>query len=141
MTPKELLTTIQLSSNHFVENNYEHLKMMRKKYSSDDNFKFTERLFDSLPTDYQNSHFYKLIENSFQILDENIRNKNIVYGNQVIHCKPLPLFGTANFEDFNAFVTSADKSTVIVFNEGLLMFTEKLMEIYTKERWLRKKIK
>lgn len=139
MTAKELLTTIQLSGDK-VTKNTEFLELAErdsdlfdKKFVND----YIKSQYSRLPTDFQNSHFYDIIDESFSVLRNIVLNFNINFDGQTIEPCDIPLFGTADFKEFNAFVETSDSEPVIVFNEGLLMFTQKLMEIYTIEHWLR----
>lgn len=139
MTAKELLTAIQLSGQN-VHNNSEFSAMIEKEGDLvDKNFinKYIKSKNDRMPTDFQNTHFYDIIDESFITLKDTIANNTFKFkGRDVISCD-IPLFGTADFKEFNAFVETSDNEPVIVFNEGLLMFMERLMGIYTMEHWLR----
>ncbi len=139
MTAKELLTAIQLAGQH-VHNNSDFSEMLEKK---DDIFdkrfinNYIREKHNRMPTVFQNTHFYDIIDESFITLKDTVINTSLEFKNRKIHFCDIPLFGTADFKEFNAFVETADGDAVIVFNEGLLMFTQKLIEIYTLDHWLR----
>lgn len=138
MTANELLTKIQLFGEK-VHSNNEYLKKIENEHFNFNKQKLVDHIKASnnrMPTDYQNSYFYDIIENSFSVLKETIDSTEIKFCNRIIQPKPVPLFGTANFNEFNAFVETTDNVSVIVFNEGLLKFMERLKEIYIKEHWL-----
>lgn len=138
MTAKELLTAIQLAGQH-IHNNSDFLEILKKK---DDIFdkrfinNYIKEKHNRMPTVFQNTHFYDIIDESFIILRDTITNTVLNFKNREIHFSDIPLFGTADFKEFNAFVETADGEPVIVFNEGLLMFTQRLIEIYTIDHWL-----
>ena len=139
MTAKELLTIIQ-QAGESVHSNASFLKSIKE-----DNI-FLDKEFvnnyiktknEQMPTDFQDSHFYDIIENSFVTLKDTITNTPLIFKGENIHSCDVPLFGTADFKEFDAFVETSDDESVIVFNEGLLMFIQRLKEIYTIEHWLK----
>ena len=138
MTAKELLIAIQLSG-YTIDDNAEFLEFVKKDTKFFDK-KFVDNYIipehDRLPTNHQSSHFYKIIEESFSILKLILSELKINFKGQVLEPCDVPLFGTADFKEFNAFVETSDDEPVIVFNEGLLRLTQKLLEIYTMEHWL-----
>lgn len=144
MKAKELLSAIQISGKS-VSDNRSDLQTyinIKNKHGNKDSFinydyliKELQKTSDRMPTNYQNSHFYSLIIDSFNILDETINNETISYNGENIEIKPVPLYGTAALEGYNAFIRTDDEP-VIVFNDDLLMLTDKLIEIYTKTHWL-----
>ncbi len=135
MTAKELLAVIQQSAAHNIQDNYKHLEELKKKFPKED-FTYLKESFDHLPTAYQNSYFYKIIESSFDTLEKTLSKTNIKYEGKLIYPKPIPLFGTAFFDELNAFAISVKNEKVIVFSEALIMFIEQLINIYTREYWL-----
>lgn len=138
MTAKDLLTKIQLFGEN-VHSNDEYLKGIENEqfiFNKQKVMDLIKTSYNRMPTDFQNSHFYDIIRDSFSVLKDTINSTEIKFCNRIIQPKPVPLFGTANFDGFNAFVETADNVSVIVFNEGLLKFVERLKEIYLKEHWL-----
>lgn len=135
MTSRDLLTCIQLLASAYPQNNYEHLEEIRNKISEQE-YMYLKKEYDSLPSDYQVPFFYKIIKEPFENLKRTVENFDIYYKKKHILPKPIPVFGTANYESFNAFVETDGHAYVIVFNEGLLKLVENLIEIYTRECWL-----
>lgn len=140
MNAEELLYNIQLlgktqhSNRDFLK---ETKRDLAKKYPGV--ISKLENSVERMPTDYQDSHFFDIIKDSFNILKETVLNKNIKFGEKIIKPEPIPLFGTVDIDGCNAFIRVLDndnKVAVIVFNNILLMFTQRLMEIYTTEHWL-----
>lgn len=72
MDAKELLKSIQLLGKN-VKSNEDYLqKVIRESNNSKYNF-LVDKIRETnskLPTDYQESHFYSIIEDSFSILEE-----------------------------------------------------------------------
>ena len=144
MNAKELLTAIQISGKS-VSDNRRDLQTyinIKNKHGNKDTFinydyliQELQKTSDRMPTNYQNSHFYNIIVDSFNILDETINNETISYNGKNIEIKPVPMNGTASLKGYNAFIRTDDEP-VIVFNDDLLMLTDKLIEIYTKTHWL-----
>ena len=144
MNAKELLTAIQISGKS-VSDNRRDLQTyinIKNKHGNKDTFinydyliQELQKTSDRMPTNYQNSHFYNIIVDSFNILDETINNETISYNGKNIEIKPVPMYGTASLKGYNAFIRTDDEP-VIVFNDDLLMLTDKLIEIYTKTHWL-----
>lgn len=144
MTAKELLSIIQ-QSGKTVRRNSDDLEIIRKITSHYENesksvnnnliYLKMKKNYDSLPTDYQYSNFYGIIKDAFESLYSVISNKDIIFlGNRIEHIS-MPLYGTASLDGYNAHIFTDDEP-VIVFNDELLMLTEKLVEIYTKFCWL-----
>ena len=74
MTANELLTKIQLFGEK-VHSNNEYLKKIENEHFNFNKQKLVDHIKASnnrMPTDYQNSHFYDIIENSFSVLKETI---------------------------------------------------------------------
>lgn len=147
MNAKELLSAIQISGNHVTDNrsNLQTYVYLKNKHGNQKSFinydyliKNLQKTSDRLPTNYQNSHFYNIIVDSFDVLKETINNETIYFKGKNIEVKPLPLYGTASLKGYNAFIRTDDEP-VIVFNDDLLMLTDKLIEIYTKTHWLANK--
>lgn len=138
MTAKELLTAIQLSGQSVYDNSDLSEIIVNEGEILDKNFinNYIKTKINRMPTDFQNTHFYDIIDESFSSLRETISNASLKFRGCDIRFCDIPLFGTANFKEFNAFVETADSEPVIVFNEGLLMFMQRLIEIYTMEHWL-----
>lgn len=149
MTAKKLLSIIQQSGKTVSKNNrdLESVKRIVSKFVDEEKtvdysfiYDYMKKDYDSLPTDYQNSHFYDIIKEAFEVLDAVIKTKDIQFYDNRIEKISIPLYGTASIEGYNAHIFTDDEP-VIVFNDDLLMLTEKLIEIYTKFCWLVKKNK
>lgn len=141
MNAKELLTSLQIGGRTYYSNS-EFLNKNREELKSEEYKGVIKLIEDSnkrMPTDYQDSHFYNIIEDSFDSLSRTMIEKDIEFKGIKIYPERIPLFGTADFEGYNAFVEAEDKIKVIVFNNDLLKFTQQIMEIYTKEHWLTSK--
>lgn len=138
MTAKELLTIIQQTGKN-IHSNAEFLKNIEKNNFFDKEFinNYIKTTNEQMPTDFQNSHFYDIIKNSFVTLKDTITNASLRFKGEDISPCDVPLFGTADFKEFDAFVETSDDESVIVFNEGLIMFIQRLKEIYTIEHWLK----
>lgn len=139
MTAKDLLTSLQLTGES-VHSNAEHLEVLKNMpliFTKEFFNNFIRTKYEKMPTDFQNSHFYEIIDESFTVLKYTVTNTTIQFkGTNILPCK-FPLFGTVDFKEFDAFVETTDNESVVVFNEGLLMFIQRLMEIYTMEHFLR----
>lgn len=143
MTSKELLTALQLAGGK-VNSNSEFIKSIENtKGVFDQDFikTYLKPEYKRLPTNFQSSHFYDIIEESFLGLKETVAKGNIKFKDYEILSCDIPTFGTVDFKEFNAFVETTDTDSVIVFNEGLLMFIQRLKQIYTLELWIRSKKK
>lgn len=141
MNAKELLTSLQIAGRTF-HSNREFLHKTREGLKSEEFKGIIKRLEESnknMPTDYQDSHFYDIIKESFDSLVETLTNNNIEFKGSTIHPEKIPLFGTTDFKGYNAFVETDGKEKVIVFNNDLLKFTQYMIELYTKEHWLSSK--
>lgn len=147
MNAKQLLTAIQLSGRHVsdIKSNIQTYIHLKNKYGNKDSYinydyliNELQKTSDRLPTNYQNSHFYDIIVDSFRVLKNTINNETISFKGKNIEIKPVPLYGTASLKGYNAFIRTDDEP-VIVFNDDLLMLTDKLIEIYTKTHWLANK--
>lgn len=137
MKAKDLLTSLQMAGRSFYSNK-KFLYDTRKGLKAEIYKGVIKRLEDDnkkMPTDYQDSHFYHIIEDSFNSLIRTIDENKIEFNRTTIQPEKVPLFGTADFAGYNAFV-EADDEKVIVFNNDLLKFTQHMIEIYTKEHWL-----
>ena len=144
MKAKELLSIIQQSGKSVSKNN-ENLESIKRILSQFDNgtkavkysfiYEQMKKDYDSLPTDYQNSHFFEIIKDAFESLYSVICTKDILFFGNKIRNVSTPLYGTASLDGYNAHIFTDDEP-IIVFNDELLMLTEKLVEIYTKFCWL-----
>lgn len=94
---------------------------------------------EKMPTDFQDSHFYDKIENSFSVLKETIAAKQIIFNGTYISPKPIPSYGTVDLGEYNAFLDASGDDAVIVFNNGLLKLVEQLLTLFVKEVWLKRK--
>lgn len=141
MNAKEILASLQMAGRTFCSN---------KKFLNEtiDSFKSTEykgliKLVEDsnkrMPTDYQESHFYDIIKGSFDSLEQTLAENKVIFEGTEICPEKVPLFGTADFEGYNAFVEADGDEKVIVFNNDLLKFTQHMIEIYAKEHWLKSK--
>lgn len=137
MKAKDLLTSLQMAGRSY-HSNKKFLYEAQKGLKSEIYKGVIKRLEDDIkkmPTDYQDSHFYHIIKDSFNSLTRTIAENKIEFDGTIIQPEKVPLFGTADFAGYNAFV-EADDEKVIVFNNDLLKFTQHMIEIYTKEHWL-----
>lgn len=50
--------------------------------------------------------------------------------------KSLPLYGTVDLDSYNAFVKITNNNPVIVFNNGLLKFTDRIIKLVVEEIYL-----
>jgi hypothetical protein len=141
MDAYELLKVIQLAGNNVRSNESDLQERILMFNNTEYSFiiEKTRQSNNSMPTDYQDSHFYDLIKNSFAILNETIKTEEIIFDGKKIQPRPLPLYGTVDFDSFNAFITADNSDPVIVLNNGLLKFTQKIIELITKEHYLRSK--
>ena len=121
-----------------MHSNKKFLEKTMEELSSDDYswiYEKIEKSNNKMPTDFQDSHFYDKITQSFDILKETMLEKDIFFNGNKVYPKDIPLFGTADLKGYNAFIETEDEP-VIVFNNDLLMLTEELISLYTKEHWL-----
>lgn len=141
MNAKELLASLQMagrtyySNQEFLHKNREGLKSEEYKGL----IKLIEENNKTMPTDYQESHFYHMVKESFDSLEETLNNNEIKFEGITVHPEKIPLFGTTDFKGYNAFVEADGEEKVIVFNNDLLKFTQYMIEIYAKEHWLSSK--
>lgn len=138
MTAQELLSSIQLSGDNVNSNN----KFLQKIHNNLNGTEYDELIKriqsdnSRMPTDYQESFFYDMIEEVFNDLKDTVQNEVIMFKNKKIQYRPIPLFGTANLNESNAFVEVEDGVPVIVFSNDFMEFIRSLLELYTKEHWL-----
>lgn len=137
MTAKELLSLIQLSGER-VRSNEEYLRRIQRELSANEYSYIIERIGETnrrMPTDFQDSHYYDMISGIFQILETTVSEHAILFKGIPINTKPIPIFGTVASRGYNALITPSDEP-VIAFNDDLLIFTERILHIYTLEHWL-----
>lgn len=137
MTAQELLVFFQRTNGN-VNNNQSHLQEAIKLYSGTDYewiINHLESSYREMPTDFQDTFFYNIIKSSFDVLSNTLKD-GINFDGSVVSPQKIPLFGTVNSGEFNAFISATDEVPLIVFNNGLIMFTERIIELYCKERWL-----
>lgn len=141
MDAKELLKSIQLLGKNVKSNEYYLQKIIRESKNSKYNFLIDKikETNSKLPTDYQESHFYSIIEDSFSILEEIINLNNIQFHGQKIELKALPVYGTVDWDSYNAFVKITNNNPIIVFNNGLLKFTDRIIKLIVEEIYLKYK--
>lgn len=132
MNAKELLYSLQARHNQFQEafySNYDEFrvaylriagtiyneKRLRELY-------FAEKANEAmLPTKYQNSLFYQYIQPSIEPISQLIdRSSSFVFFGKMIEFQPVPLYGTLELDNHNAFIAMADDEPLIVINEGLI---------------------
>ena len=138
MMSKERLSIIQQLGKRPTSNS-EYLEKLIGELSHSEYSWIIDRMKESnenMPTDYQDSHFYNIIKDSFSMLEETVKQNDIVFNAIHIVPKPIPYFGTVNWDEYNAFIDVSEETAVIVFNNGLLKLTQQLMLLLTKERWL-----
>lgn len=141
MNAKVLLASLQIagktyhSNEEFLNETRDGLKFTEYKYI----IKLIEDSNKRMPTDYQESHFYDIIKESFDSLEQTLTENEIKFEGVTISPEKIPLFGTASFMGYDAFVEVGGDEKVIVFNDDLLKFTQRIIEIYTKEHWLKSK--
>ncbi|MBR6401741.1 MAG: hypothetical protein IKS17_11080 [Firmicutes bacterium] len=141
MTNKERLSILQQLFDN-GKSNSSHLKEMREHLqNSNYSWAFDQiaKSYYEMPTDYQNTHFYDIIKDSFFILEKTIKEKNLVFKDTNVIPKPLPAFGTIERGEYYAFIEKSNDNTVIVFNNGLIKLTQRLSELLAIEWWLNKK--
>ena len=137
MTAKELLSLIQLSGER-VQSNKEYLRKIQRELNSKEYGYIIERIGEvnrRMPTDFQDSHYYDMISGTFSILETTVNEHTICFKDIPIQTQPIPIFGTVASRGYNAFIAPCDEP-VIVFNDDLLIFTERILRIYTIEHWL-----
>ncbi len=87
-----------------------------------------------LLTPYEDFHLIGLMEQSYDELRDLIQNKKInVNGKAINYSKQFPIYGTIQSHDFQACVIPCDDVPLIVFNEGLLHFTNRILFILNFE--------
>lgn len=138
----ELLYSLQATCNRFRNDTYsntnydefraEYLHIFGTIYNEKS---FRESYFRhkaeeaALPTKYQDSLFYSQIEPSIEPLSKLIdKRDSFVFFGKEIKLRPIPLYGTLELENHNAFIAMADDEPVIVINEGIIKL---LMEFST----------
>lgn len=137
MTAKELLSLIQLSGER-VRSNEEYLRKIQRELTANEYSYIIERIGEAnrrMPTDFQDSHYYDMISGIFNILETTVNEHAICFKGNPIISKPIPIFGTVASRGYNALITPSDEP-VIAFNDDLLIFTERILHIYTLEHWL-----
>lgn len=134
MNAKELLTSLQIAGRTYHSNKALLHGLKSEKYKGIK--KMIEESNKEMPTDYQESHYYDIIKNSFDSLSKTLNQNDIKFQGISIRPEELPLYGTADLAGYNAFVTPKGDEKVIVFNNELLRFTQRIIEIYTIEYWL-----
>ena len=138
MNAKELLASLQIAG-RTCHSNKEFLHRTREELKSEEYKEIIKRLEESnknMPTDYQDSHFYDIVKESFDSLVETLTNNDIEFKGTTVQPEKIPLFGTTDFKGYNAFVEADGEENIIVFNNDLLKFTQHMIEIYAKEHWL-----
>lgn len=141
MNAKELLASLQIAGKTY-HSNKEFLYKTREGLKSEEYkgvIKLLEESNKSMPTDYQESHFYNIVKESFDSLVETLATNEIRFRGITVQPEKIPLFGTTDFKGYNAFVEADGDEKVIVFNNDLLKFTQHMIEIYAKEHWLSSK--
>lgn len=134
MNAKEILTSLQIGGRTYHSNKKLLYGLEAEKYKGIK--KLIEESNKKMPTDYQESHYYDIIKDSFDSLIRTLNENDINFNGKVIHPKNVPLYGTADLVGYNAFVKAGDDEKVIVFNHDLLKFTQRMLEIFAKEYWL-----
>lgn len=137
MTAKELLSLIQLSGER-VRSNKEYLRKIQRDLNSSEYSYIVERIGEinrRMPTDFQESLYYDMIRRIFKILETTVSEHTICFNGTPISPKPIPIFGTVASRGYNALIALSDEP-VIAFNDDLLLFTERMLHIYTIEHWL-----
>lgn len=135
MNAKELLASLQIAG-RTCHSNKEFLHRTREELKSEEYKEIIKRLEESnknMPTDYQDSHFYDIVKESFDSLVETLTNNDIEFKGTTVQPEKIPLFGTTDFKGYNAFVEADGEENIIVFNNDLLKFTQHMIEIYAKE--------
>jgi len=141
MNAHELLRSIQLAGNRVRSNKGDLYETIRQLKNTKYDFIIERKKQDNeeMPTDYQDSHFYYMAKIAFDILVNSVESEKIIFKNREITSRPLPLYGTVDFDSFNAFIATDDGATIIALNNGLLKFTQKIIELVAKEHYLRSK--
>lgn len=137
MTAKELLSLIQLSGER-VRSNEEYLRKIQRELNATEYSYIIERIGEAnkrMPTDFQDSHYYDMISGIFNILETTVSEHTIYFNGIPIITQPIPIFGTVSSRGYNALIVPSDEP-VIAFNDDLLIFTERILHIYTLEHWL-----
>lgn len=138
MTAEQLLKSIQLSAGR-EHGNDEYIEKLQRESKGAKDDKIIQKLkmeYAKMPTNYQDSHFYDIIIDSFEILKDTVENENFEFEGRIIQPKSIPLFGTADLNGCNAFIATEDSDPVIVFNNDLLKFVECMLHIYSFEKWI-----
>lgn len=137
MTARELLCLIQQTGKK-VQSNEMYLGKLRRELDPH-NFAFIlNRICEKnkrMPTDFQDPFYYDMISNIFMSLEEIVQENSLEFNGSPICSKPIPMFGTVDATGYNAFITSCDEP-LIVFNNDLLIFTDRVQRIFTLEYWL-----
>lgn len=137
MTAKELLCLIQQTGEK-VQSNEAYLRKMKLELNSKNYGFIINRISERnkrMPTDFQDSFYYDMIGSIFTNLEKTIQEHPLSFNGAPIGAKPIPLFGTVASSGYNAFIALSDEP-VIVFNNDLLTFTDRIQRIYTLEHWL-----
>lgn len=140
MNAKEVL--IKLQKMHYKvplrsEEQKNMMEMLKKEVLGDDYekimLKYEERQ-KSLLTPYEDFHLVGLMDQGYEELRDLIHRKKInVNGKAMDYTKQFPLYGTIKSHDFQACVIPCDDVPLIVFNEGLLHFTNRILSILNFE--------
>lgn len=137
MTAKELLRLIQLSGER-VRSNEEYLRKIKREINTEKYSYIIDRIGEinsRMPTDFQDSHYYDIISGIFQILETTVKEHSIFFDGAPVSAQPIPIFGTVSSKGYNALIALSDEP-VIAFNDDLLIFTDRILHIYTIEHWL-----
>lgn len=103
----------------------ENCEKIMKKYEQRNN---------SLLTQYEDFHLTGLMDQSYEELRNLVFNRKInVHGDAMDYSKQFPIYGTIHSHDFGANIIPCDDVPLIVFNEGLLHFTNRILSILNFE--------
>jgi|GEM_PF-3106449 len=141
VSAENLIKGIQLSSGKDMHNNKLFYEQMVNFFDNKNTrvLKDLRDTTDRMPTDYQDSHFYNMIAESFSVLKETAETKQIKFAHRNVVAKPVPVFGTFDMESLSTFLVVDDQTPAIIFSNGLLKFTQRILEIIIKEQFLRDK--
>ena len=95
--------------------------------------KYEERQ-KSLLTPYEDFHLVGLMEQGYEELRELVNKKKInVNGRALDYANQFPIYGTIQSSDFQACVIPCDDVPLIIFNEGLLHFANRMLSVLNFE--------
>lgn len=133
MNAEDLLASIQIGYRKKSENNNDFYAWVVNNYKHH-KIPIAEKIkqkHDSLPTKYEESHFYDMITDSFKELKDIVENYAIHFDGHRLKYRPIPLFGTAEFNNLSCYVTA--NQPVLIFSQALLKLASRVIDLFVQE--------